>query len=675
MNLKNVPTSLKIFIWLLFFISLVNEGFNWGFYNLISFPRQAFYCFNGYSRSLELCDRNRLCPSSPSLRPYYLYLKQENISNPNNFNEELLSVNKNYNIFFKNVFNDIISIYYDSISQEINLYDEAKIGIIFTKYESSLILTYGSLCNFQNDIVLLSIFILLSVLWGDLVLNVLGDIFGRFKIIIISQVLMLIGCCGIVMFEYVISKLISDSSEKLDPNNISFSGYIENIERMDRTQEIFSQYKILLYFSLFILCVGQNALGSNSLSLLLEYSTNDEQVNKNFLFYYSGKTLSILLVYAINYRSNYYSFLYFIQGIFIFILLILSFFFLKESPRYHFEYSEYQEMTNCILSVFPKEDLEKFTKDNYGKNSKLISDEKINYEKARIKDIIKLERKEGERLTEWNKLRFLFQLNKNRSMRGVTTYISKEEVISKPFLIISHMLFTKSVQNNILIVISIYTLIKINFYIVVINYSTLSFYTRTDLYNNYIINSPHFYICLIFTASNYLFYFINKFFGYKIIYFICFSVVFILSFVGEIPNFYIPHNNLVDRNNYDYSKIYLYMISTNGDFTKGIMYAFSFFVNGVNMSLYFMLFKYTKTIYRSSFFGMINVLDKISLIISCAYVAFLRHSFFLLSIFNFIGLIIAFLINNEKEFNIVADKKRLEVSDNDAFTEQVESHE
>jgi hypothetical protein len=72
---------------------------------------------------------------------------------------------------------------------------------------------------------------------------------------------------------------------------------------------------------------------------------------------------------------------------------------------------------------------------------------------------------------------------------------------------------------------------------------------------------------------------------------------------------------------------------------------------------------------------MINVLDKISLIISCAYVAFLRHSFFLLSIFNFIGLIIAFLINNEKEFNIVADKKRLEVSDNDAFTEQVESHE
>jgi MFS family permease len=622
-----------------------------------------------------MCNRNRVCPSTNSLRTYYLYLRQENISNPNNFNEELLNVNKNHLIFFKNLFNDIISIYYDSLSQEINLYDEAKVGIIFTKYENNLFMTYGIHCKFQNDIILISIFILLSVLWGDIILNVLADIFGRFKIIIISLILLLIGCSGIVLFEYFIFNLISDANVKLDPDKFSFSEYVQGIERMDRTQEFFSQYKILLYFSLFILFVGQNALSSNSLSLLLEYSSNDEQVNKNFLFYYSGKTLSILLFFAINYRSNYYSFLYFILGIFVFILLILSCLFLKESPRHHFEYSEYREMTNCLLSIFPKEDLKIFSNENDGKNSKLIAAEKVNYETARIKDLVKLERKEGERLTEWNKFMFLFQLNKHRSMRGSTTFICKEEIISKPFLIISHFIFSKSVQNNILIVISMFTLIKINYYIVAISYSTLSFYTRSDLYNNYIINSPHFYICMIFIASNYVFYFINKFFGYKIIYFICFSVVFILSYLGEIPLVQIPHNNLMDRNKYDYSKLNLYFISSNGDFTKGIVYAFSFFVNGVNMSLYFMLFKYTKTIYRSTFFGMTNIIDKISLIISCVNVAFLKHSFFLLSIFNFIGLIIALLINNEKEYNIVTDKKRLEVSENDSFLEQMDSHE
>jgi hypothetical protein len=83
-----------------------------------------------------------------------------------------------------------------------------------------------------------------------------------------------------------------------------------------------------------------------------------------------------------------------------------------------------------------------------------------------------------------------------------------------------------------------------------------------------------------------------------------------------------------------------------------------FFLYGIYYNTYMYLFRYTKTIYRSTFFGVVDSISKLVLFGSAVISIYLMWYHLIVSIVSVIGVFTIIFLEDKEDNNIITDKKR-----------------
>ena len=118
---------------------------------------------------------------------------------------------------------------------------------------------------------------------------------------------------------------------------------------------------------------------------------------------------------------------------------------------------------------------------------------------------------------------------------------------------------------------------------------------------------------------------------------------------------------MTDQNKYDLSKLITY----NSDFNKNInincVISMAFFVNGLFYSIFLHLFSYTKTVYRCTFIGIYMLFIKITMLYCGTFNLIFDKNFIFIMMISIVGIFTAFFIEDKQDYNIISDKKKLEI--------------
>ena len=364
------------------------------------------------------------------------------------------------------------------------------------------------MCLKNNINLYLLVIIIVGGAIGSIVFSLLADIYGRKKIIIILLLLLIFGFTFLIIITFLINNKKNTLSEKYlnfryhdSTYNYEYNlgiNYI-NIEIAD-----YFESKIPLYLiSLLIICFALRPLNKISLTLLLENSISDLNALQNFRKYNFVTTaiphfFAFIIFVLLN---NFYIFLI-VFDIFFLILLVLTIIFVNESMRYHYEYCEWNDLTNEINSLF------KITEElpiNYKNN--------IEYEAFRVEENRQMN---GNYLKRVNSI---FQYVKQRITylkrdirRNSSFIIKKEEVKFNPLIILASLSANRIFNRLRFLLVIILFIINIQIFFVERELVESPFLKVTDLYldihHNFIINSNYFWLMIVALISNYFYYII-----------------------------------------------------------------------------------------------------------------------------------------------------------------------
>jgi hypothetical protein len=422
--------------------------------------------------------------------------------------------------------------------------------------------------------------------------------------------------------------------------------------------EEFNKYKF--YLALIMLVINfSNLAGQNSaLCIVLENSISDNLVFKNFSYYCNGIILSIIYSYATIYPLNEFKYYFLLSGIIILLVVIIVLFYIYESPRQNYEYSEWVNYTNFFDQIF----------DNKSDNLKslytprIIYEETVRMEKELIESrklLIKHNQaKNNFRCSIYSRIILELKLLKENLKKNQNFLINRESLIKNPLLIYSFLVYDNLVKENKPIFLAYLIIVFLILNITTINYISTYFFTREGLFSIYFVNSSFFYLVLVLLFSNFIFYFFRHFLGFKRVMTICFLGVIIFSLIIDFPLAMVPYS-LADINKFNYDLLSNYYGNYVGQRIRICLYFLSFFQFGLFYNTYIYFLRYTKTIFRCTFFGAINLLDKLCLFGSLFITMFLERSLLISAIASFMGLFtILFLSDKDEDINLICDKKR-----------------
>ena len=194
----------------------------------------------------------------------------------------------------------------------------------------------------------------------------------------------------------------------------------------EKTSEYFESLYPLYLVSLLLISLSLRPLQKICLALLLENSISELNVLENFRRYtFTTTGVSPLFTFLILIVVNNFITTSIIMASFFLLFFICSFLLIDESMRYHYEYSEWKELTNEIMKLF------KITDDiplNY-KN-------KIEFEAFRLEENRKMVGNLAKKINsifDFVKQRVIYL---NRDIRRNSSFIiKKEEVKFNPLII------------------------------------------------------------------------------------------------------------------------------------------------------------------------------------------------------------------------------------------------
>ena len=152
-----------------------------------------------------------------------------------------------------------------------------------------------------------------------------------------------------------------------------------------------------------------------------------------------------------------------------------------------------------------------------------------------------------------------------------------KDLIQNPYFLYTIMYYNKKISKGFILTQSIILIVCLISNFTTNIYLSNKIFTKENLYNNKIINSPILIFTLFLILSNYFFYFMNKFCGLKIWLSICYVFCFILSICYEAP-FNTPE--MSDFNNYGRDQVDLFNIDTNPIYHKQIYITLLSYVKG-----------------------------------------------------------------------------------------------
>ena len=664
---------------LLAIVSLVNIC-HWLFLFINVEKLERNYCYTNLDQ-FEACSTDQICDYSTEKVNIFLFNDSLNAYNNSktshqNFIEEFNLVNDYYKPFFaKHNYNISKSRLFFSI----NMFDydsnRLNAAIILSKKEKwNIFYKFFSLCQKNFYFFWSSSIIVLGGAMGSIIFGILGDLFGRKKLIsfnlFIGTLAMTLISALTLSLEYKYEYFLKEFEKKYysteDNNKILSVLYAQK-----KISDIFEKSTIKYFICLFLLCLTLRPLGKISLALILENSTSELKVLENFRQYTFATTgIPPFLAYILLIVPNdFITTIIFINSIF-FICFISSLFYINESMRWYYEYCEWKELTDLINKLFKIDDESSI---NYKNKMEL---EAFRCQENR-KIIGNLQKKTNFSIqNKINTGNTIFNIYRNRIIslkrdirRNCEVIIRKKEVQTNPLIIYtclsSNRVFNKSKYLFLMLLIIIYS--QIHF--VEKELVDSPFFKISDLYfdryNCYIINSRYFILLIITFCSNLLYYMFHRINCFKILLFISLILVTILLILyyfvsGEANTF--P----LDLNEINFNMIEQNKKSQRFRNTNALILIIYFILNGINFYINLLILKLSKTIYRCSLFGINSFLSLLSFAFEESLNYQIKHNFFLIGSLNIVGIFMAlyfgelktipYIINDVKQ-NFQREKK------------------
>lgn len=686
LSIKDKPkyyTRLRI---LIFLIAVFNCSFLWIMLNMISPMKNNYYCFDPFSSEFKICDQDSFCDNTHYGINYIVFTSNTTLSNQDVL-QELYNVNK---LFLDYFLKDGIT--YSLANAKVNKYEEIdayySIVIAMTTYEKwNFFNFFMQYCNRQVLLVQMGVFVIIGLITGNLLFGYFADIYGRKKTLIalcliqfFGSVIVFVVCLLILdglnpstSFESIYKSFLFDytkdtnittyiNESKMDAfssqniNNIYKSNFNDNIQMLIDAQVMnnsFSKFKIFLYLGLFLIFSGCSASSNISMAYILENSVNDTDIYSNYLFFHYSIPVSFLLQFILLTLINNFHVPFLIDGACLFILAILLMIFGWESPRYHYEYYEYKEITKLFENILDHELIRKFYKsEDIPKFRRELRKQNYNIGTCEVL---------------CNKIWFLgykqrFKKYREMIYRNNFREINRHEFIRSPYLLLMLISNDKYIKQNILIAISLTAIVGLIFFLSIIKFNLTLVFSRSDLYTNIIVNTVVFYQVIVMFISMAFFNFILKFFGFNIILFISFSMIFLFSLTFELLSF--GSRQPEDMNAYIFNSIEI-IYEAHGSSLIGILFVVNFFATGVFTCVYFYLTKLTKTLFRCTFYGIFHCIFDVTTFFSLALSQYFEKNFFYVAVLSVIGFVNAYFIKEDFDFTIIGDYRKIELEDDD----------
>jgi hypothetical protein len=687
MSMKEETFYYKRIKIILFFVFFFNFMLIMLIFFLLSPIKNNWYCFNSLSGQFHLCDQNEFCNNKDNSIPKILIIQDNTISNPSVYGESVEVQKKYFNYylfkearFMKENYLKILP-HYEELSTEYTLV----VGVT-TKENWNLFQFFNQYCNKTSTMLYIAGPLLVGFVFANLVFGYLADILGRKKILISICFIQFIGCITVFVFCFLLEQIskntLPDGRIRLYNTETSMFEFIEdpysNVDvKVDESLtdliSLSQQYVVLIseltrqtaisdlfirYRKFFTIgCMLAYSCSPSSymigLAYILENSINDTFIYSNFLFYNLPFGFSVIMLFTILTVMNsiYYAFIIIGSGLFIlgFILIFASY----ESPRHNFEFFEYDEITKTLTKIAKNEDVSKFLSKE--------DDPKLAKEISRSKEALK------ENLCKVLLSRRFFcgccLRRRYKQLESKVRDVTRTELVRSPCLIFTLIRRNKEIRNNMLIITALVANISLLFFLTLNKINSELFFSRTDMYNNIVINTYILLVALVMIASLYFFNFVLKFFGYNLIFFVNFAGLFLFSLAFELINITSTPSQDIDEYIYLSSKASL---DHRRKTLVAIMSVIIFIATGLFVTMFFFLTKLTRTIYRCLFYGLCEQIISLMLFFSIPLAQYFEKNFVYVSLISFIGFVNSYFIRNDSEFfTIIEDYRKIDLeSDN-----------
>ena len=634
------------------------------------------YCLSKLNQ-FDNCLASDFCESYEEKLNLFLYndtldIHDNKLNEHQNFIIEQNDINYYYKQFFvSHNFNISKDKLITNIDMTKHKTEKINFVVILTKREKyDMFLKFFNICLKEKLNFYFILIILIGGVLGSIIFGLLADIYGRKKIISLLLCLITISftCLSVLLFEA--EKKYEFYLKKFDTTYSTtikmYQSILGQLYAQDKAGQYFEKYFLLYILLLFILCLSLRPLGKICLAVLLENSITDLYVLENFRKYTFVTTgLPPIIAFLIFIMVNNVITTFLILTSFFFVLFLLSIFFVHESMRYHYEYSQWKELTNEIVSLF-----------KIGEDFSVTFKNKVEYEAFRLEEYRKMNSKFIQRINSI----FSFVKHRiyslNRDIRRNSAFIiKKEEVVFNPLIIYSSIAANRTFNKLKYLMIIILIIIYCQVFFIEKELVDFSFFDKSDLYfdkdNNYIINSNYFILAIITFISNYFFYLCYRITCFKQIFYasliiVTFLMILFYYLAGDLDDY--P----LDINQTGFNMLEHYYKTERSKKLNVILFFIYFFLNGVNYCINILAIKLTNTLYRCSMFGINTTLSLLSMAFGQAINYQIQNYFFLIGGLNTIGLVSEFYVGELKGIpNIINDIKQNVNRDNDKNKEKI----
>ena len=644
-----------------FFSSLCH----WIFLFLTQSKLENNYCFSDLNQ-LDNCLAQQICENGDSKIKLIIYddtydVMDKSLSESKKFLQEMRDINYRYKTFFVNYnYNMTKDKLLLSTVDTINFSDnKINFAVVLTKKEKwNIFLLFSNMCLRDNIYIFLLVIICVGGAIGSIIFSILADIYGRKKIIIILLLLMCFSFTFLIIITFIIMNKNSSHMDEFKGKFINDIAYIQYTQL--EISKNFESFIPLYLVSLLILCIALRPLNKISLVLLLENSTSDLNALENFRKYNFVTTgvphfLSFIILVLTN---NFYIFLIVFNCFFV-ILLIMTIIFVNESMRYHYEYGEWNDLTNEVHSLF-----------------KINEELPVNYKNNMEFEAYRIE-ENGQMYGNYiKKINSIFQFVKQRITylkrdirRNSSFIIKKEEVKFNPLIILTSLSANRVFNRLKFLLLIILFIIYIQIFFVERELVEIPFLKLSDLYldihNNYIINSNFFILMIVAIISNFFYYMSYRISCFKLVFYPSIVILTILLIAYHV----ISQNSSEIPVNLNFANFNMNVHNMKRKISNkatSILFLTYFFLIGINFYMNLIVTKITKTLYRCSLFGVNSLLELLAFGFGETLKFQIDNCFLLIAGLNTIAIVSELYLGELKGIpNIINDmKQNIKTEDN-----------
>ena len=642
-----VSFALKYQYILILIIILFGYTFHWIILFLTYDKKERNYCYNLHRNQLNVCSSKQACKRYEEKINIFLYDLENSFDN-NNYTKEINDINNNYQLFFSEQYENSFqkNVFY-KYQADFNIETLNCVYVIGVNEKWNLFIRYFSICHGENIYYTIILIYLIGGALGVILVGLLSDIFGRRRVIVA-----LLGCLAInsiffTIFCFVMNTLEQKYKDDFD-KEFKMKDFQEILKQLYYQEKISIVWRRNIFFILLFIFLGSfctNSLFNVCLSLLVENSLNDTNVLFHFGHFYAFTNgFTPLLTYLIYPYMNNISITFLILSICFIVLTILAYYTLHDSMRQLFEFSEWSNLTDLALKCLPD-----LTPDDFSTPEKFHT----NQESENHPHIQRSSKRQSLFMLVANRIN---EIN-NHTKRNSVLVIKRQELINYPYIVLSCMFSNRIIKNTKLM------LFQTSFFVFILDHLitrefTSYYFVPIIKKGNYIVNTSFFILGILQILSVYVYVIIYRISNFKSI--IIYSVL-IIAILSFISHFFVTEisNVSVDLNEYSNEMDIIYQ----EEHQHAVFHYFAFIMKvlgtGSLLFLKILICKYSRTLYRCSLFGSIDIINLISFALSEAIKWQLRRVQLFIIVMIFMGILSVLFINEARnESYVVNDIKR-----------------